>query len=278
MATCAIGAEFMTVEFRRELLSGRFLLGSWVSSSDPAITEAMTESGLSYVIIDAEHSPLGPDTVQMLMMAAKGSGTAVLVRVGGTDPIRLMQPLDAGADGIVVPRISSAREVRKVVESARYPPTGLRGYGPRRAGGYTRSEESYVETAERRVTVIVQIETKGAVAELPEIARVQGLDGLLVGRNDLAGALGVPGQPGHPMVTDVVLQVIEVCRDTGVAAGIACAPAAAEIQNWRDAGMNFVAAGMDIAFLVHAVDALVDDVRRTAGPVDPRSTVDVEGS
>lgn len=251
----------MTAEFRTSLRSGGFLLGSWVTSSDPAITEAMAAAGLDYLTIDTEHSPLSADLVQTLAMAAKGSGTAVLVRVGGIEPIRLMQPLDAGADGIVVPRIASAAQVRAVVEATRYPPAGLRGYGPRRAGGYTRGDAAYVESSERRIAIIAQVETRGAVDQLAEIAAVPGLDGLLVGRNDLSAALGVAGQPDHPVVREVVDQVIEVCRSTGTAAGIASSAAAAEIQQWREAGMTFVTAGLDLGFLVDGVDALVDGVR-----------------
>ncbi|MGF1616296.1 MAG: HpcH/HpaI aldolase/citrate lyase family protein [Acidimicrobiia bacterium] len=251
----------MNGRFRENLQEAPFLLGSWVGSSDPGVMEAMAGSELDFIVIDSEHGPLGPDTVQLLTMAAARFPTAVLVRVGGTETIRLMQPLDAGADGIIVPRIQSAGEVESVVEATRYPPDGLRGYGPRRAGGYGRDEAEYVTTADKRVAVIVQIETAGAIDDLEAIARVPGLDGLLVGRNDLSASMGLARQPNHPEVHEVIDRVVQVCADAGIAAGIAGPADPEEALRWRDLGMRFFSAGGDIGFLVQSLDRFVADVR-----------------
>ena len=102
--------------FGRRLRNRQFQLGGTATSSDPAIVEAMAGSALDFLMIDTEHSPLGRETVQTLVMAASVTDTPVLVRVGGLDPIQLMQPLDLGAAGVIVPRVRNADEVRSVGE------------------------------------------------------------------------------------------------------------------------------------------------------------------
>ena len=229
--------------------------------------EAMAASDLDFIMLDTEHSPLGPETVQTLVMAGSAAGTPVLVRVGGLEPIRLMQPLDAGAAGVIVPRVRDADEVRAVVESTRYPPVGLRGFGPRRAGGYGRTTAEYVAGSADNVAVVCQIETAEAVADLAEIASVPGLDGLLVGPNDLSAALGVPGQTDSRPVRDVMRQVVEVCRDTGLAAGTATMPAPGEVQRLQHFGWTFVIAGVDLFYMVDALDSFLRDLAKAAtGP------------
>ena len=255
--------------FGRRLRERGFQLGATVSSTDVAVAEAMAASDLDFIMLDTEHSPLGPEAVQTLVMAAQGAGTPVLVRVGGLEPIRLMQPLDVGAAGVIVPRVRNADEVRWVVEQTRYPPVGLRGFGPRRAGGYGRTTAEYVAGSPDNVGVVVQIETSEAVANLAEIASVPGLDGLLVGPNDLSAALGVPGQTDSAPVRDVMRRVVEVCRDRGLAAGTATMPATGEVQRVQRFGWTFVVAGVDLFYMVDALDSFLADVADAFAESDP---------
>lgn len=246
--------------FGRRLRQREFLLGAVVSSTDPAFVEAMAGSALDLLMLDTEHSPLGPESVQTLVMAASAADTPVLVRVGGLEPIQLMQALDVGAAGVIVPRVRNADEVRLIVQSTRYPPVGLRGFGPRRAGLYGRRTTEYAAEANDNVAVTVQIETSDAVDNLVEIASVPGLDGLLVGPNDLSAGLGVAGQVESDPVLEVIDRVAEVCRDAGIAAGIATLPAPGEVERWRDAGLTWVIAGVDVFYMVDALDAFLAEM------------------
>ena len=246
--------------FGRRLRNREFQLGATVSSTDVAVAEAMAASDLDFIMLDTEHSPISPETVQTLVMAIHGAGTPVLVRVGGLEPIRLMHPLDVGAAGVIVPRVRNADEVRWVVEQTRYPPVGLRGFGPRRAGGYGRTTAEYVAGSSDNVGVVVQIETAEAVANLAEIVSVPGLDGLLVGPNDLSAALGVPGQTGSRPVRDVMRRVVDVCRDAGLAAGTATMPATGEVRRVQSFGWTFVVAGVDLFYMVDALDSFLADI------------------
>ena len=246
--------------FGRRLRQREFQLGTVVSSTDPAVVEAMAGSALDFLMMDTEHSPLGPESVQTLVMAASAADTPVLVRVGGLEPIQLMQPLDVGAAGVIVPRVHNADEVRSIMESTRYPPGGLRGFGPRRAGQYGRRTREYAADANDNVAVVVQIETSEAVDNLAEIVSVPGLDGVLVGPNDLSAALGVAGQVESDPVLEVIGRVAEVCRDVGIAAGIATLPASGVVQRWRVADLTWVVAGVDLFYMVDALDAFLTEM------------------
>lgn len=252
--------------FRRTVRGDAFLLGTWVSTSDPALVEAIGTSGLDFVIIDTEHGPYSPEGLQNALIAMAATTTAALVRVGSLEAIELMRPLDLGADGIVIPRIRNAQEVEHVVRWARYPPVGVRGYGPRRAGQYTRNDKAYVAGTEDRITLVPMIETAEAVENLEEIAAVDGIDGLLVGRNDLSASIGLAGQPTHPQVLAIVDRVVELCRARGLAAGIAAASTHEDVRHWEDRGMRLVAAGLDYEWVRLAADELASYPRAGASP------------
>ena len=185
--------------FRHRLRTAEMVLGTWTGTSDPMIVEAMASSTAEFLVIDGEHGALGRQGILTSLIAARAGGARTLVRLGGDDPVHMMAALDSGADGIIVPRVRSAAEVVRAVDQCRYPPQGSRGFGPRQAGGYHRHEERYLEEANRSVTLLVQIETAEAYADLDEILDVEGLDGVLVGRNDLALSMGLSSRPrGSP--------------------------------------------------------------------------------
>src|SRR5436305_2876032 len=121
-------------KFRDKLNAGQVCYGSFITCTDPTITEALC--GVSdFVWIDTEHNALSLETVQGHLMATNGTNTAALVRVPWNDPVLIKPVLDIGADGVIVPLVRTADDVRRAVTACRYPPDGVRGYGPRRANG-----------------------------------------------------------------------------------------------------------------------------------------------
>lgn len=124
-------------KFRDKLRRGQLCLGSFITCTDPTITEALC-SVSDFVWIDMEHNALSLEAVQAHLMATKGSDTTGLVRVPWNDPVLIKPVLDIGADGVVVPLVRTADDVRRAVAACRYPPEGIRGFGPRRASGYGR--------------------------------------------------------------------------------------------------------------------------------------------
>ncbi|MDR0489221.1 MAG: hypothetical protein LBG99_07505 [Propionibacteriaceae bacterium] len=255
----------MNRKFRNKVRSREFLLGTWATTSDPAMMEAMGQSDLEFIIIDAEHGPYSPETLQTCLMALTPYPVGVFVRVGSLEPIDLMRPLDMGADGIIIPRVNSAEEVEHIVRWTRYPPIGVRGYGPRRAASYCRFEKEYVAASEDHIAIVPMVETAGAAKELEKMAAVPGIDGLLVGRNDLSGSIGLEWQPTHPTVMGIVERVVKACADNGIASGIASGYTHENVRVWDEMGLTMVAAGLDYEWMKIAADDLASYERLPRG-------------
>ncbi len=169
-------------------------LGTCVTFTDPTVTEALT-TVLDFVWIDAEHGPLSVDAVQGHIMATRGSQTTPLVRVAWNDPVLIKPILDAGAAGIIVPLIRTADEARRAVAACRYPPEGIRGYGPRRPGRYgTAGGPDYCRQANESIIVIVQIEHIDAVRNHRRDSRRRGADHA---GDRFAGSGGFAGSSGR---------------------------------------------------------------------------------
>lgn len=243
-------------DLRARLAGADFLVGTWITLTDPAAVEIARGSDLDFIVIDAEHSALGPESVDRLVGASLGSELDVVVRVPWTTPSLAAQALDAGADGVLLPQIRTAAEAASGVSVARYPPEGSRGWGPRRPTRYGRGSQDYRETANARVAVIVQIELREAVANLEDILRVPGLDAVLIGPNDLSGSYGQLGHLDAPEVVAAIDHTLRTCAVEGVPVGIACGGTNAEIDRWRARGCRFVAASADYILLANAFDAL----------------------
>src|SRR5208337_3850500 len=200
-------------KFREKLKSGRLCLGPGVSVTDPSVTEALCES-VDFLWIDLEHSPIGLESLQSLLIAARAGGAPALVRVPSHDVAWTKRVLDIGAEGVILPQAKSVEEVEAFVAACRYPPQGRRGFGPRRATNYGRQGlADYLAQANENIFVAVQIETKEALQALDAIVKIKGIDSLVMGPADLAGALvGQPGQVAHPKVLEAISEVCTRAR------------------------------------------------------------------
>src|SRR6266851_735325 len=157
------------IKFRDKIGRGEVCIGTFITCTDPAITEALC-SVSDFVWIDTEHNALSLETVQAHLMATKGSDTASLVRVPWNDPVLIKPVLDIGAAGVIVPLVKTADDVRLAVSACRYPPQGVRGYGPRRPSHFgTRGGAEYCKLANETIITIVQIEQVEAINNIAEI-------------------------------------------------------------------------------------------------------------
>lgn len=237
------------------------LLGTWLTSTDPMVTEVVATAGFDFAILDAEHGPVTPSSALTTQIIADRAGLPLLVRIPSIDPVPIMAALDGGAAGILVPRVASADDAEQAARLAHYPPDGSRGFGPRRVSNYLRDVDSYVAGAADSTTVIIQIETQGALDDLDSILRLPRVDGILVGRNDLAMELGLPRDPANPDLAALTTNVLARARKAGKAAGIASSAIPSAARAARDLGATMVAAGIDVEFLARAVDGFVNDAR-----------------
>src|ERR1700761_2227018 len=185
---------------KRIMLSGGLALGVSVTVPDPFVTEVVGGAGFDFVLIDAEHSPIAIDQLQMMLIALRSSQSTVLVRPAANDPTLVKQILDLGAEGLVVPEVDDAASCAVAVAAARYPPAGRRGFGPRRAARLEGGRPAYLARADEEVAVLVMVESADAVAGIDALLQTPGLDGIMVGPADLAVSMGHLDDLNHPDV------------------------------------------------------------------------------
>jgi 2-dehydro-3-deoxyglucarate aldolase/4-hydroxy-2-oxoheptanedioate aldolase len=245
-------------KFRDKLRRGQVCLGTSITFSDPTVTEALCNV-LDFVWIDMEHCPLSLEAVQGHVMATKGADTAALVRVAWNDPVLIKPVLDLGAAGVIVPFIRTADDARRAVEACRYPPEGIRGYGPRRPSNYARmGGRDFCEAANASVLVNVQIEHADAVRNIEEIVAVGGLTSVVIGPNDLSASLGYTGQPGHPRVQEAIDGVIGRARKAGVFVGIGTGD---DPAGWIARGLNWLSISADFDLMLRAATQIAARMR-----------------
>ena len=177
--------------FRKRLSAGEILTGTFIKTPTGHTTEIFGDLGYDFVVIDEEHAPFDRRAIDDALVAARAAGIAGLVRVASGSPSNLLSVLDCGAIGVLVPHVATAERAREVAASCRYR-GGSRGFSnsPRagRYGGLNLAQ--HIENGDAITTVIAQIEDPSAIGVVDEIARVDGIDALFVGRGDLAAAMG----------------------------------------------------------------------------------------
>jgi 2-keto-3-deoxy-L-rhamnonate aldolase RhmA len=250
--------------FLDKMRRGEVCIGTAISFSDPTVTEALCGL-LDYVWIDMEHNPLTLEAVQAHIMATKGSETIALVRVPWNDPVLIKPVLDIGAAGVIVPMIRTAEDVRLAVAACRYPPEGIRGFGPRRPSNYARiGGPEFCRAANEAMITIVQIEHSDAVNNLDEILAVPGLTGIVIGSNDLSGSMGHMGEPRHPEVLRAIETVIAKTRQTDRFVGIAIGDDPTLLNEWVDKGAQWLSMGNDFSLMLRAAGQVAGLIREHA--------------
>lgn len=235
--------------------SGRPVLGTFLKTPHPHIVEVLAFAGLDCLCIDAEHAPFDRAAIDLCVMAARANGLPVLVRPPNGAPEHILNALDCGADGVLVPHVRSAAEAHAVARSTRYE-AGGRGYaGSTRAAGYGLSAmaEHRARSAKRTV-VIAQIEDVEALEAIEHIAAVPGIDALFIGRIDLTVALGC-ASPDDPKVEQAVDRIVAACVAAERPVGMFLARPA-DVQSWVDRGATLFLLGSDHGFIRQGAQAL----------------------
>lgn len=183
------------MSFKSGLLSGRQVIGSWLFCPNTVYVELACKFEIDFVLVDLEHGEAVLQDVPMLLRAAAGGTTAMLVRPPSHDPKTLAKLADFGVDGIVVPKVNTAHEASEIASACRFPPRGTRGIatGAIRASGYG-VDADYRRSADDDFLVAVQIETEDGLANRVAISAIDEIDMIFVGPNDLTADLGYPTQ------------------------------------------------------------------------------------
>ncbi len=201
------------------------LFGGFVSFPDPGVAAIIGWAGFDLVFLDLEHGPFSQPAARGCVDALATTPAKTVIRVAGNDSTLIKLALDLGADGVLVPMVNDAADARAAVRACRYAPEGSRGLGAGHATRYGTNLQSYFAEANSRTAVIATIETAAGVENAAEIARVDGLDAIMVGTGDLSVDLGAPLDTLDPRVTAAVAQVVEEGRKADVRIGTGCSPA-----------------------------------------------------
>ncbi|HEX5105641.1 MAG TPA: aldolase/citrate lyase family protein, partial [Pirellulaceae bacterium] len=227
------------------------------------------------VWIDLEHNAMTTESMLGHLMAARAGGCASIVRIPSGDVAWIKRVLDSGAEGIILPRAYSAKEVEAFVSACRYPPLGTRGFGPRRPMQYGRLEQqAYLNQANRDVFVVAQVETVELLAQLDEVLKLEGLDSLVLGPQDLSGSMGRLGETTHPEVVAAMKTVATRARAAGkfIGSGLGANPKFAKVL--IDCGVQWMQAGNDFEYMIRSCERTFAEIR---GDAPGSSAVDSYG-
>jgi 2-keto-3-deoxy-L-rhamnonate aldolase RhmA len=219
------------------------------------IAMVAAQAGFDSVYLDMQHSPLSLETVSAICAGCHGLPLTPLVRVPAHGADWISRVLDGGAQGVIVPDVSTAAQAAAVAGAARFPPLGNRSVmGATPALAYRgASLKDTIEILNRDTLSIVMIETARGVEEADAIAAVAGIDMLLIGSNDLCAALGIPGELRHPKLRQAYETVSAACRQHGKALGVGGIRGDLELQRDLIAlGARFIIAGSDVTYLAGA--------------------------
>jgi staphyloferrin B biosynthesis citrate synthase len=233
---------------KARLAAKQVLLGTFLKTPHPHVVEVLASSGLDLLCIDAEHAPFDRRDIDTCVMAARTGGLPVVVRTPSAAPEQILNALDCGADGVVVPHIRTAQEARSVAATTHYG-VGGRGYaGSSRAAGYgTRSIPDHLSASAATSTLIAQIEDVEALDEIDAIAAVDGIDALFIGRIDLTIALGC-ASPDDPKVIVACDHIIAAAMKAGRPVGLFTSKPS-DAPTWQTKGATLFLLGSDHGFL-----------------------------
>jgi 2-dehydro-3-deoxyglucarate aldolase/4-hydroxy-2-oxoheptanedioate aldolase len=237
---------------RERLAKGETVFGTMLQTyRSPEIARTFAAAGFDYVFIDMEHSAYDLETVQDMIQASLSAGITPMVRPCELLYSLIARLLDAGAQGIILPRIDGAKELEEALSWLRYPPGGKRGFGVNASmiGYEVHTMPQIMEHMNRNTVSVVQFETLAAFACADELLSLPGVDVAMVGPADLSVALGIPGDFENPKLVSTVERLIEQCRQHNVAPGIQTRTVAMA-KTWTARGMRYVGSSAEHAMLL----------------------------
>jgi 4-hydroxy-2-oxoheptanedioate aldolase len=239
---------------------GEPTVGGWCVIPSSFSAELMGRAGFDWIVIDTQHGLIGFDQMLPMLQALSATGTPAFVRVPWNQPSDIMKALDAGAQGVIVPMVNSKEEAQRAASACRYPPQGIRSWGPTRAA--LQVSGFGTENANRAVVCMVMIETAEGMAALEEILDVPGIDGVYVGPNDLAITHGMKpdATASTPAHRQLIEKILEACVRRGLTAGIHCSGPETAIR-WREAGFRMLNVDNDSAFLRGGAARVLETLR-----------------
>jgi 2-dehydro-3-deoxyglucarate aldolase/4-hydroxy-2-oxoheptanedioate aldolase len=236
-------------------------IGTFLGMGAPMAAEIAAVGGVDWVLVDLEHGGGSEDLIGPTVVAGMAYGIPTLVRVESMERIRIGRALDAGASGVMIPRIETPEQVSAVVKHMSYPPFGDRGVATyNRSAKWGRDLSGLTEKS--KAACIIQIETLKALENVDAIAKIDGADLLFVGPLDLSFALGVPRDFKSPKFLEATAKVVAAANANNKVAGILAADATAA-ATFIEQGFKFIAIGSDATLLAGAITNLVTQLKKS---------------
>ena len=246
----------MKNKVKEKLGQNKNVLGTFVWSAADALVESLGFTGLDFVVIDSEHSPVDTEKAVNLIRIAQSKSLTALVRVKDFSRASILKMLDAGADGLVIPCLRTITEVEEIIEHGKYAPLGKRGFALGRRSGfgfepYAANLENYFAVSNAETMLIPMCETREFLEQIEEIVQLEGVDGIFVGPFDLSVALGKPGQFKTPEFQAALHRIVQACNATGKPAFIFAATPTMAVEQAK-LGYRGIALSTDLQTLIQA--------------------------
>ena len=252
-------------KLREKYRAGEPVIGTFFNLGDPSAMECLGYTELDYVIIDCEHGPFDTETMMDLIRAAEGVGLTPVVRIAGVDHREIQRAADCGAEGLIVPCLRTVDEYRRLIDLAKYAPTGNRGFIKGRGCGFgnrawaSGSLEEFMANSNEKLMVIPQCETAESLEHIEEIAALEGLDGIFVGPFDLSISMGIPARFEHPDFLAALERIYAACRAADKPVYVYTNDAA-ESRRRLASGIAGVACSLNSVELIKVYRQLVQDI------------------
>jgi len=248
---------------KKALAEGRTQIGtSFGQVRSPDVARILAAAGFDWAFLDTEHGGFDLETIQDLCRAAIPAGLSPIVRVAELQYALVARALDAGAQGVIFPRVESPELLARAVSWTKFPPVGMRGFGltPHFIDYEKATIPEMIAHLNENTMVVLQIETRLAVEIRDELLSVPGIDAVMVGPADLSISLGVPGEFQHPLVVEAMEKIRDSCVSHGVAPGTQTRNATLG-RFWRDRGMRFLGCSGETAMLHEKASEVVAQLR-----------------
>ena len=253
--------------FKKAMHDGQAQIGLWVGLADGYAAEILAGVGYDWLLLDGEHAPNDVRSVLAQLQAMSSAWAALphrtqpVVRLPVGETSLIKQYLDIGAQTLLIPMVDTAEQAAQLAQAMRYPPEGIRGMGSALArASRWQAHPNYIHEANAQACLLVQAETVEAMKNLDAIAATPGVDGVFIGPADLSASMGFPGQPNHPDVQAAIADGVARILKAGKAPGI-LATTEEQARKWLEAGVLFVAVGVDTMVLTAAAKALLTRYR-----------------
>ena len=235
-------------------------LGAWCMSGNPTIAESLASTEADFVCIDLEHSSIGLSDMENCIRAIHTHSKEALVRLSDHSSTQLKRVLDCGADGVIVPNISTTQELDSIITNAFYFP-GKRGLGLYKAQNFGKKLNSYLEKS-KEIKIIIQIENIVAFKNLDELLTYKGVFGSIIGPYDLSQSIGKPGEINSKEMKQLLKKYVAISKDCNVKYGIhSVNPDFTELLAYKKQGFSILAYSTDLLMLQSFHDKAFNSIK-----------------